>query len=214
MSAVAQPRRYTPEEYLALERDAEYKSEYVNGYIYAMAGGTPEHALIAANVIGELRTRLRGGPCRPYSSDLRTRGNPRGGLYTYPDVVVVCGELHRDPLDANTITNPTLIVEVLSDSTEAYDRGDKFAHYRTLDSLQEYVLVAQNTPRVERFTRQPDGQWLFAAATDLEDSIRLFSVGCDLPLAEVYDGITFAAPDAPSSAGRNGSAAGSGTANP
>ena len=212
MVAAAQPPRYTPEEYLALEREAEYRSEYVNGYIYAMSGGTPEHAFITANVTGSLWSRLTGGPCRPGSTDLRIKGNPRGGLYTYPDVVIVCGRPELDSLDANTVTNPTLIVEVLSPSTEAFDRGDKFAHYRTLPSFREYVLVAQDKPRVERFTRQADGQWLFAAATDLNSSVYLASVGCDLPLADVYAGIAFdAVPDAVD-ASRNGSAPESGTA--
>jgi Uma2 family endonuclease len=150
-------QRLTEAEYLEIERTAEWKSEFFNGEMFAMAGATPEHVLIAGNVAAELRLQLRGRPCRVYPVDLRVKVSDTG-LYTYPDVVVVCGEPRFDELRGDTLLNPTLIVEVLSSSTEAYDRGDKFAHYRRLDSLQEYVLVAQDRCRIERFLRQKEGR--------------------------------------------------------
>jgi Uma2 family endonuclease len=195
MAAAAQPRRYTPEEYLALEREAEYKSEYVNGCIYAMAGASRAHILITGNIGGELRARLRGSPCETYTNDMRVKVSPTG-MYAYPDVAVVCEEPLFEDGHVDTLLNPVLIVEVLSASTEAYDRGDKFAHYETVPSLREYILVAQNRPRIERYVRQPDGQWLRSVATGLQDTIHLAAIGCDLPLAEVYERVTFpAAPD-------------------
>src|SRR5438067_352701 len=129
------------EEYLELEETADYKSEYFDGEVFAMAGGTPEHNLIAANLIGELRNQLEETPCRVYPSDQRVK-IPDTGLYTYPDVTVVCADPQFEEPDRRAMLNPTLIVEVLSETTEAYDRGDKFAHYRRLSSLREYVMVA------------------------------------------------------------------------
>jgi Uma2 family endonuclease len=191
---VTQPNPYfTPEEYLALEREADYKSEYLDGQIYAMAGGSPEHNAIGANLLGALVPQLRGGPCRSFTSDQRVKLEETG-LYTYPDITIVCGERHFDDARRDTLLNPTLIIEVLSDSTEAYDRGEKFAHYRRVESLREYVLVSQNRPRIERYLRQPDGTWNYAAVDGLESEIRLDSIGCLLRLAEVYDGISFERP--------------------
>lgn len=164
-----------------------------------MAGGSADHSLIAANVIGELRSRVQGKPCRVYDSNLRVR-IPKTVLYTYPDATVICGPRQIDPDDptGETILNPRVIVEVLSPSTEAYDRGEKFGRYRQLDSLEEYVLVSQLTPRVEVFYRQGDGTWLFDAASELTATARLRSLKIELPLADVYAGIEFAAslPDA------------------
>ena len=139
-------------EYVALERRAEVKHEYVNGRVYAMAGGTPEHARLAGAVVGDLRAALRGKPCAPFSSDLRVRIAATGRA-TYPDVTVVCGALVRDGEDPDAIQNPTVLVEVLSDTTESDDRGEKWAHYQRIASLREYVLVSQKSPRVEVFTR-------------------------------------------------------------
>lgn len=189
MSALPVPF-ISPEQYLEIERKAEFKSEYVSGQIFAMAGGTLEHSAIGTNIAGELRSSLRGEPCQVFNSDLRIT-IMQTGLKTYPDVTVVCGEPHRHPLDKDSIINPTVLFEVLSDSTEAYDRGGKWAHYQRLDSLQEYVLVSQNEPRVERYVRQPDGQWLYSRTDGLESEVSLTSIGCRLPLAEIYARITF-----------------------
>jgi Uma2 family endonuclease len=185
MSSQAQ-KRYTPEEYLALERQAQCKSEYYAGDIIAMAGASRWHNLIVANVISELRSQLKGRPCTTYPSDMRVKVSPTG-LYTYPDVTVVCGEVQFEDNQQDTLLNPTLIVEVLSESTEAYDRGGKFAHYRKLPSLMEYVLIAQTKPHVEHYVRQPDNRWLLAEADSLSDTVHLPSIDCRLALLEVYD---------------------------
>ena len=145
-------QQYTPEEYLALERQAQYKSEYYAGEIFAMAGASRWHNLIVANVIGELSLQLKGRPCTTYPSDMRVKISPTG-LYAYPDVTVVCGDAQVEDTQQDTLLNPTLIVEVLSESTEAYDRGSKFAHYRKLASLLEYVLIAQTKSHVEHYVR-------------------------------------------------------------
>ncbi len=181
---------YTPEQYLELEQDADYKSEYLSGQIFAMAGGSPEHSAIGNNIGGEMRSLLRGTPCAVFNSDLRVTVM-QSGLMTHPDVTVVCGEQHRHPLDRHSIINPTVLFEVLSPTTEAYDRGEKWAHYRRLDSLQEYILVSQNKARVEQYVRQDDGSWKFTAAEGVEASLWLPSPGCTLPLAEIYDRVTF-----------------------
>lgn len=144
--------------YLASEQAGEIKHEYLHGQVYAMAGGTPEHAALTSAVITELSVALRGRPCRVYSSDLRVRIDATD-LSTYPDVTVVCGSLITAEIDANAATNPTLIVEVLSDSTEAYDRGEKFAHYRQLPSLREVLLISQRERRIESYRKGDDGVW-------------------------------------------------------
>jgi Uma2 family endonuclease len=185
MSSQAQ-KRFTPEEYLALEREAQCKSEYYAGEIFAMAGASRWHNLIVANIISELRSQLKGRPCTTYPSDMRLKVCPTG-LYTYPDVTVVCGEAQFEDNQQDTLLNPTLIVEVLSDSTEAYDRGGKFAHYRKLASLMEYVLIAQTKPHIEHYVRQPDNRWLLAEADSLHDTLHLPSIDCRLALVEVYD---------------------------
>ena len=185
MSPQAQ-QHYTPEEYLALERQAQCKSEYYAGEIFAMAGASRWHNLIVANVIGELRSQLKGRPCTTYPSDMRVKVSPTG-LYTYPDVTVVCGEARFEDNQQDTLLNPTLIVEVLSESTEAYDRGGKFAHYRKLTSLMEYVLITQTKPHIEHYLRQPDNRWLLSEADSVQDTLQLPSIDCYLALAEVYD---------------------------
>jgi len=204
MSSLAEPL-YTAEEYLALERAADHKSEFINGRVYAMAGASRSHVLITTNVAGELRSRLRGHGCRTYSADLRVLIDSTG-TYTYPDVAIVCGNPEfRDDGHLDTLTNPTLIVEVLSPSTEGYDRGAKFAHYRRLASLQEYVLIAQDRVSVERYTRRGE-DWIIRPTdelTDRNDILHLASVACDLPLAEVYDLVEFGNSERPG-ATRNG----------
>lgn len=183
----------SPEDYLQFERAADFKSEYFAGEMFGMAGGSPAHALIGGNVLRELGNRLQSGRCVPYSSDLRIEISTTG-LYTYPDVSVICGPLQFSDLGDDIITNPTLIVEVLSDSTEAYDRGTKFDHYRTISTLREYVLVSQKQPLVEVFLRQDDGTWRLTPVRGLESAARLDSLECDLRLTEVYRHLKFPAP--------------------
>jgi len=190
----SQPKHYyTPEEYLALERAADYKSEYVAGEIFAMAGASVDHNTIAGNIFRLLGNQFQGRPCRVFMSDLRVQ-IAATAMYTYPDVVAVCGPLELASGQRDTLLNPTVIVEVLSPSTEAYDRGAKFDHYWRLPSLTEYVLVAQDQVRVEHFARQGDG-WLLTVARALDETLRLPSLDAILPLAAIYENIEFAAPE-------------------
>lgn len=182
-----QPKTFiSPEQYLAIERQAESKSEYFNGEMFAMAGASESHVLIVTNVVAELRGQLRGRPCTVYSTDLRVRVSPTG-LYTYPDVVVVCGQPQFADEQRDTLLNPTLIVEVLSESTQDYDRGGKFEHYRAIASFYEYVLIAQDRYHVEHFAKQQDNRWLLSETNRPEDTIPLPSIDCVLALTEVYD---------------------------
>ena len=185
--------QHTLAEYLAREETAVYKSEFYHGQIFAMSGGTPEHNSVSVNILTALRGRLRGSPCRPFNSDQQIR-IPPNGLVTYTDVSVVCGELQRDPQAPNAINNPSVIVEVLSDSTENYNRGKKFDLYRQLESLREYILVAQDEPHVERFVRQADDSWLLTVFKGPDAVLELTTLGCHLPLAEVYEDVTFPPP--------------------
>jgi Uma2 family endonuclease len=180
----------SPHDYLALERQAKWKSEYMDGEMVAMAGASRNHALIVTNLTRELSTQLLQRPCEVYSSDLRVRV-PATGLYTYPDVVVVCAEPRFEDEHADTLLNPTVILEVLSPTTEAYDRGKKLESYRTLGSLQEYVLAAQDGPRIDHYARQGDGQWLLTAAEGLDAVVLLPSIGCELTLAGIYAKVSF-----------------------
>jgi|SRR5882724_9623716 len=180
-------RRLSLEEYLALERQSEAKHEFLNGEIFAMTGASLQHNRIVRNVAGILYSQLLGRPCEAFIGDMRLRVEATG-LHTYPDIVVVCGEPRLTDAELDTLLNPTLIVEVLSSSTEAYDRGKKFAHYRTIESLAEVVLISQEPVEVERFSRQPEGGgWLLLEANRLEDRLPLPSIGCELPLAAVYE---------------------------
>lgn len=189
MSAVPESR-YTLDEYLARERVAEYKSEFYNGEIFAMTGGTPTHNLVSVNISSRLRAGLRGSGCRPFSSDQRIR-IPANGLSTYPDVTVVCGELQLDDRDKDAITNPIVVFEVLSKSTERYDRGRKFDLYRELDSLKEYVLVSQSEAQVERFLRQDDGNWLLTILKGADAVLEFASINVSLTLSEIYEDVEF-----------------------
>lgn len=180
----------TAEEYLALERQASYKSEYCNREVFAMAGASRRHNLIALNIGAELRAQLKQRLCEVYTSDMRVKVS-RTGLYTYPDVVVVCGEPTFEDAEVDTLLNPTLLVKVLSKSTEDYDRGGKFEHYRTLTSLQEYLLVAQDRCHVVHYTRQPDNTWLLAETDKITDQLHLPLLGCDPALSEVYAKVSF-----------------------
>lgn len=184
--------RYTSEQYLALERAAEYKSELVNGEIYAMSGASLKHNLVAGNLFGELRDQLKGKPCLSFTGDMRVMVDLTG-MYTYPDVTVVCGEPRFEDSSVDTLSNPTLIIEVLSPSTEAYDRGDKFAHYRKLNSLREYMLVSQDKPRIEHYLRQTDNpnQWLLTEISGLDGALSLPSISCAVAMQDVYDRVVF-----------------------
>ena len=184
--------RLTVDEYLRLEESSEEKHEYLEGQLLDMSGGTISHSLIIANVVGELHARLKGNPCRVYDSNLHVK-IPRKVIYFYPDCSVVCGPVQKDGSDftGGSTVNPRLIVEVLSDSSERYDRGEKFTRYRELESLAEYVLISQSSPSVETFFRQGDGTWIFAAINDLKASAKLKSIGVEMPLADVYAGVEF-----------------------
>jgi Uma2 family endonuclease len=185
MGDPASKPRVSYADYLALEQKSVTKHEWLDGVIYDMAGGTPDHAGLALAVGGELRAQLRGKPCRAFSADLKIRVLATG-LATYPDVSVVCGQLETDPEDANAATNPKLLVEVLSDSTEGYDRGEKFSHYRRIPSLLEYVLVSQRQPHIEVFRKNEAGKWELAEEGRSGDTVPLTSVGCVLSVDDVY----------------------------
>lgn len=172
-------------DYLALEAKTGTKHEWLDGVVYDMAGGTPDHAGLALAVGSELRAQLRGKPCRVFSSDLKIRVLATG-LATYPDLGVVCGTLETDPEDANAATNPKVLVEVLSDSTEGYDRGEKFAHYRRIPSLREYVLVSQNEPHIEVFRKNEAGKWELAEEGFSGETVPLAGIECVLSVDEVY----------------------------
>ncbi len=189
----------TPEQYLELDRASEFRNEYYNGCMHAMWGGTYNHGLVIGNLAYGLRKSFGGPPCAVVTSDLRIRVTP-GGVYTYPDIVVVCGEPQYVDNRRDTVLNPVLLIEVLSPGTEAYDRGFKFAQYRTLESLQEYALVSQTEPRVEVFRRQATGQWLLSEFAGLDAVCRFESVDTGLAMAEVYENVTFGGEE-PSAAG-------------
>lgn len=175
------------DDWLAIERSAtDQRSEYVAGEVFAMAGGTEEHNLIVANLVRELGNQFKGKPCRVYPSDMKVHiADVDAG--TYPDVMVICGERQFHDSRRDVVTNPILIVEVISDSTEAYDRGDKFRHYRSLQSLRAYLLLSQYRMQAELFLRQPDGTWSLSSYQDPSEAIPLRVVEAELLLAEVYD---------------------------
>ena len=195
MTALARRNYYTPEEYLALERKAENKSEYIAGQIFAMSGVSREHSLINTNLLRVLSSQLLDLPCEVHASDLRVKVGARvsgRSLYTYPDITVVCGDAQFEDSQVDTLLNPTLIIEVLSPSTEAYDRGAKFGYYRQLPSLREYLLVAQDRTLVEHFMREDDG-WLLTESTESTAVVKLPSISCEVPMAEIYRKIVFPA---------------------
>lgn len=182
MSITAHQVHYTYAEYLAVERYSDLRHEYLDGQIYAMAGGTREHSALFTAVATLLLTQLRGR-CRVHAADQRVR--TQSGLSTYPDVAVICGPAEVHSEDADAVTNPTLIIEVLSPSTEQYDRGDKFAHYKTLDSLRQYVLVSQRERSLEVWTRGTDDRW--RATIFGEHELVELSVGARLNVRELYE---------------------------
>jgi Uma2 family endonuclease len=185
-----QPKTYiAPEEYLAFEREAEYKNEYFDGEIFAMVGASRKHNLIVTNMTREFSQQLKKKPCEVYSSDMRIR-IPNANIYTYADLTVACGEPKFEDDHVDTLLNPDVIVEVLSKSTASYDRSHKFAYYRTIESLTDYVLVAQESVRVEHYARQPDSRWMLADFRSLEDVLQLDSVQCSLALGDIYDKVS------------------------
>jgi len=175
----------TPEEYLERERRAEYKSEYFAGEIVAMAGAKRKHNLVSSNVTTALNTQLRDSSCEVYANDMKVRAD-QARQYSYPDVVVVCGEPQFQDNQDDVLLNPTVIVEVLSPSTESRDRGEKFLRYRQISSLTDYLLIAQNERRVEQFTKQPDGSWRLVETFDAGD-VHLEAIGCTLSIADIYN---------------------------
>lgn len=182
----AQPKTFiSVAEYLAGERTADTKHEYYAGEVFAFAGGSEQHNLIIANVLASLHAQLRRRTCTVYPNDMRVKIS-RTGLYTYPDVVAVCGKAQFEDDDRDTLLNPTVIVEVLSPSAESYDRGKKFQNYRTIEDLKEYLLIAQDS-RIEHYIRQDDQQWLLSEAISPDSTIDLPSIGCTLALLDVYE---------------------------
>ena len=186
------PKRYfTQEEYALLEEHAAYKSQYVAGEIYAMAGVQPWHDDIVRNLTLLMGFRFRDRPCWTHSSEMKVRAKA-GDLWTYPDLSVVCGERRYDTsANPHSLLNPQAIFEVLSPSTEAFDRGDKFTRYQTIESLADYVLVASERTMVQHFARQATGGWLYQEFHAPTDVVKLASVEIQLPLAEIYEGVTF-----------------------
>lgn len=185
MPAVLKQTHYTAEDYLLLERSALYKSEFRDGQIHAMTGASREHNLVAVNIAGELRDQLKKRPCEAYINDMRVKA-AEARSYHYPDIAVVCGAPQFEDAHVDTLLNPTVLIEVLSPSTEAYDRGGKFTHYRKIPTLCEYLLVAQDQPSIEHYVRQ-EGGWVLTEAVGLDASVSLDSIGCALSLREVYD---------------------------
>ncbi|MBV8903658.1 MAG: Uma2 family endonuclease [Acidobacteriia bacterium] len=173
-------------EYLEQERRAERKSEYRQGEVFAMTGANRRHSLIVTNLTAELGQQLKEKPCEVYASDLRLRVTA-AGLYTYPDVMVACGEIQFADDQKDTILNPVLLIEVLSESTRDYDLGGKFEYYRALPSLMEYLTVAQDEPHVGHWIRQPEDHWLLVETRDLSQTIELVAIPCRLAMAEIYD---------------------------
>jgi Uma2 family endonuclease len=189
MTVQTQPQ-YTFKDYLAAEREAEVRHEYVNSQVFDMVGASENHNIIVANLTTLFVSQMRGRPCVVFANDMKVRVDAMDAC-KYPDITALCGE--REFLDdrRDVLTNPSLIIEVLSDSTEAYDRGEKFAIYRRIQSLKEYVLVAQNRMCAELYTKQVDGGWLLTEYNDDDDKIVVTSVECTLVLHEVYDKVEF-----------------------
>lgn len=189
MSTVPKPR-LSPEQYLATERAAEFRSEFFRGEMFAMVGASRKHNLIALSFASEIRQQLKDRNCEVYQSDMRVKVS-KTGLYTYPDVVVACDQPRFEDKQVDTLLNPRVVVEVLSPSTELWDRGKKFEHYRTIESLREYVLIAQDHVLVERFAINAEGQWALFDYRTLDDTLVLDSISCRIKLSEIYARIHF-----------------------
>lgn len=191
MSAIPKTK-LTPEDYLKFERKSEERHEYFDGEIFAMSGAKRNHNKVVGNLSGLIWQHLKGKDCEFYPTDMRVFV-PETGLYTYPDLVVVCGEPEFQDDVFDTLLNPILLIEVLSETTESYDRGKKFQHYRSIESLQEYILVSQNEARIEKYVRHGDGFWLLSEAVGIDSNIEFSSIECEIELSEVYDKIDFSA---------------------
>jgi Uma2 family endonuclease len=205
-AAPVPPRRlYTIAEYVAFNETATDKHEYHDGEILAMSGGSVEHSRILKNTIASLTMALRGRPCENFESNLRVRV-PATRHYFYPDSTIICGPIEYDPEDPSgqSVTNPRAIIEVLSPSTEAYDRGKKFNQFRRIEALQEYVLISQTSALVETFVRQSNGSWLFTPFSGIDATLTVASVDVEIPLAEIYRGVTFPPPAPPPPGSRDG----------
>jgi Uma2 family endonuclease len=176
---------YSPEEYLALERKADKKHEYINGEIYDMAGDNEVHNIICGNIFAELHIHLRNSPCKVYNSDMKV-GLARNRKFHYPDVTIVCGEVKFNDVEKDVVTNPLVLVEVLSDSTAAYDRGKKFQYYQQINSFREYILIAQDEPVIERLVKQETGGWLYTKFEGLENSIYIESIDAHISIQNIY----------------------------
>ncbi|MGA2175696.1 MAG: Uma2 family endonuclease [Verrucomicrobiota bacterium] len=189
--AVAKPiQRLTEAEYLEIERRAEYKSEFLDGEMFAMSGGTRWHSIIAVNITSEFSKQLKGSPCMAYNTDLRVKVQA-AGLYTYPDLSVACGDQQFEDEQVDVLLNPTVLAEILSESSESYDRGKKFALYRQIPSLREYLLVSQDKPQIEQFIRQAGGEWLLRDVVGMDGKLTLPSLNITVALAEVYANVQF-----------------------
>jgi Uma2 family endonuclease len=192
MSSAATKKRFSPQEYLALERKSETRNEYYSGEISAMAGASREHNLIVANILREVGNQLEDRPCESYPSDMRVYIEATG-RYTYPDVTVVCGEPQFQDREFDTLLNPTVIIEILSPTTEAYDRGVKFRHYRRIGSLREFVLISQDRMMVEQYRRQGN-DWILSDVSEPDQVLKLESIGCQIRLDRIYAKIAFPEP--------------------
>jgi len=190
MTPIIQNKKYTEQEYLELERKAEYKSEFFGGEIFAMAGTTNPHNTITVNFLILLGTKLRGKGCRPYGSDMRVH-TPINSLYAYPDISVVCGEKKFLDNVFDTLLNPVFICEVLSKSTADYDTGGKFMRYRSIESLKEYWVISSLECRLQKFVKQTNGSWLLTETTNVNDTVLIESLGEEVPLSEVYFEVDF-----------------------
>lgn len=190
--ALSRVRRMTYAEYLVFEETSEQKHEFHDGEVLAMSGGTESHSLVTVNTMAAIHSRLRGSECRIYEGNMRVAIKSRS-RYVYPDSSVVCGERKFDPDDPNrtTLLNPTLVIETLSKSTANYDRGEKFEAYREIESMREYVLIAQGRPHVESFFRDETGRWIISSWHGMDEVAALRSVNVELPLAEVYLDVEF-----------------------
>ena len=180
-----QKNKISPKEYLELEKNSEFKHEYFDGEIFAMVGAKRSHNIISSNIIGELRNGLKQTPCMVFSSDMRVKIE-KIEKYTYPDIVLACDKMEFLEDELDSLINPVAIMEILSDSTEAYDRGLKFKHYQLIESLQEYILVSQYYCQVEKYIRNKDNSWNYTSFTDIEQTLKISSIKCELPLSEIY----------------------------
>ncbi len=192
MTAKSQEKnRMAPDEYLEFERNSEIRHEYFEGEMFAMTGGSLNHNQISTNIVRELGNQLKNSSCRPFASDMRVKVNEIE-KYIYPDIVVVCGDIELEKMmGVETLLNPVVIMEILSTSTEAYDRGKKFTHYRLIPTLQEYLLVSQNYCQVEKYIRGDDGGWKYFSYEDMEQSFKIESIEFELPLSEIYYRVEF-----------------------